>query len=108
MIDYTGIAAGLRRRLNAQSVCLYVTSAYDSRERQNRITAFYLHAMIEIESKTYSHRVQLASTAPTMADVCEAFHGAYDDARSQECHCCGITKNWPAWAELDKEIVHGF
>lgn len=66
-----------------------------------------IQALISLDGESYAHRVQLAGTAPTMADILESLHGAYGDAKENDCPCCGPTKNWPAWAELDKEIVHG-
>jgi hypothetical protein len=107
MIDIARIATRLRQRLAVNSVSFSVQSFYGSTSAQRRMTHHEIQALINVDGACYSHRVQLAGTAPTMADIVEAIHGAYEDAKQADCPCCGVTNTWPAWAELDKEISNG-
>jgi hypothetical protein len=107
MIDIAAIASCLRQRLAVSSVSFSVSSFYGASAAQRRMVHHEIQALINVDGTCYSHRVQLAGSAPTMADILEALHGAYDDAKQSDCPCCGPSNTWPAWADLDKEIVHG-
>ena len=107
MIDMTQVASRLRARLNLDSASLLVQSFYGSTMAHRRMTMHELQVLIVVDGTTYTARVQLAGHVPTMADIIEAIHDVTEDAKQNDCPCCGPSNAWPAWADLDKEIVHG-